>query len=379
MRVLRGLIRRRSVAGRRRGKGRGDVLHRSAAESRGLPEPALAADRVRGLLAALPASARRKRHRRDQRARHFRLPDRGVEHRDDDQSRARCAHADPASGSPRVGALGAVHGRDSRKNRRHLGLRRHRPRDRAAGQGHGHDASTCSRAPAEVARGLDLRSKAPAIPMARCPIATSPRRRRNPSCADSTSSSSRCRSPRKTEGLLGEPELRALPKGAFVLNPARGPLVQQAALLAVLRDGHLGGAALDTHYQYPLPAEASAVGFPARHPHAAHFRHHLLAALQRGPAEHLPPERAPLRRRRAAAQCHPARRPAMILTENHPRPHRPLHRPAEGHLHEVPRAPLRGVHRHRDRHRTHRPRRNLCRLLRSRAGAGHRRVLRADS
>jgi phosphoglycerate dehydrogenase-like enzyme len=66
----------------------------------------------------------------------------------------------------------------------------------------------------------------------------------------------------KTEGLLGEPELRTLPKGSCLLNPARGPLIQEAALLAVLRDGHLAGAALDTHYQYPLPAEHPLWGFP---------------------------------------------------------------------------------------------------------------------
>jgi len=66
----------------------------------------------------------------------------------------------------------------------------------------------------------------------------------------------------KTEGLLGEAELRALPQGAWLLNPSRGPLIQEAALLAVLRDGHLGGAALDTHYQYPLPAEHPLWGFP---------------------------------------------------------------------------------------------------------------------
>jgi phosphoglycerate dehydrogenase-like enzyme len=66
----------------------------------------------------------------------------------------------------------------------------------------------------------------------------------------------------KTDGLLGDRELRTLPRGAFLLNPARGPLVQEAALLAVLRDGHLGGAALDTHYQYPLPAEHPLWAFP---------------------------------------------------------------------------------------------------------------------
>jgi phosphoglycerate dehydrogenase-like enzyme len=67
---------------------------------------------------------------------------------------------------------------------------------------------------------------------------------------------------RKTEGLIREPELRMLPKGAWLLNPARGPIVCEAALLSVLRDGHLGGAALDAHYQYPLPADHPLWGFP---------------------------------------------------------------------------------------------------------------------
>ncbi|MSU23267.1 MAG: D-2-hydroxyacid dehydrogenase [Opitutus sp.] len=66
----------------------------------------------------------------------------------------------------------------------------------------------------------------------------------------------------KTEGLVSEQDLRTLPKGSYLLNPARGPLIQQTALLAVLRDGHLGGAALDTHYQYPLPPEHPLWGFP---------------------------------------------------------------------------------------------------------------------
>lgn len=65
-----------------------------------------------------------------------------------------------------------------------------------------------------------------------------------------------------TEGLIGEAELRKLPKGAFLLNPARGPIIRQEALLAVLRDGHLGGAALDTHYQYPMPADHPLWAFP---------------------------------------------------------------------------------------------------------------------
>lgn len=66
----------------------------------------------------------------------------------------------------------------------------------------------------------------------------------------------------KTEGLICEKDLRTLRKGAWLLNPARGPIIQEQALLAVLRDGHLGGAALDTHYYYPLPADHPLWKFP---------------------------------------------------------------------------------------------------------------------
>ncbi|MCC6391540.1 MAG: D-2-hydroxyacid dehydrogenase [Bryobacterales bacterium] len=60
---------------------------------------------------------------------------------------------------------------------------------------------------------------------------------------------------RATEGLIGERELRALPRTAYVLNPARGPIIQQAALLRALDEGWIAGAALDTHYAYPLPPD----------------------------------------------------------------------------------------------------------------------------
>ncbi len=65
-----------------------------------------------------------------------------------------------------------------------------------------------------------------------------------------------------TEGLIGERELRALPPRAFVLNPARGPIIQQEALLRALREKWIAGAALDTHYQYPMPPEHPLWKFP---------------------------------------------------------------------------------------------------------------------
>jgi phosphoglycerate dehydrogenase-like enzyme len=58
-----------------------------------------------------------------------------------------------------------------------------------------------------------------------------------------------------TRGLIGAAELAAVPRHAFVLNPARGPIIQEEALLAALREGQIAGAALDTHYYYPMPPE----------------------------------------------------------------------------------------------------------------------------
>ncbi len=65
-----------------------------------------------------------------------------------------------------------------------------------------------------------------------------------------------------TEGLIGERELRALPRRAWILNPARGPIIQQEALLNALRENRIAGAALDTHYQYPMPPEHPLWKFP---------------------------------------------------------------------------------------------------------------------
>ena len=56
-----------------------------------------------------------------------------------------------------------------------------------------------------------------------------------------------------SRGSIGERELRALKPSAFLLNPARGPLIEEAALLKALDNGWITGAALDTHYHYPLP------------------------------------------------------------------------------------------------------------------------------
>jgi phosphoglycerate dehydrogenase-like enzyme len=60
---------------------------------------------------------------------------------------------------------------------------------------------------------------------------------------------------RSTKGIVGESELHALSRSAFILNPARGPLIDEGALLKALREGWIAGAALDTHYYYPMPSD----------------------------------------------------------------------------------------------------------------------------
>lgn len=60
---------------------------------------------------------------------------------------------------------------------------------------------------------------------------------------------------RHTEGIVGDAELQALPRHAYLLNPARGPLIQEQSLLRALREHWIAGAALDTHYHYPMPPD----------------------------------------------------------------------------------------------------------------------------
>jgi phosphoglycerate dehydrogenase-like enzyme len=59
-----------------------------------------------------------------------------------------------------------------------------------------------------------------------------------------------------TRGLLGEAELRAMKRGALLVNVARGELIDHDALARALRDGRLGGAVLDVTDPEPLPAES---------------------------------------------------------------------------------------------------------------------------
>ncbi len=59
----------------------------------------------------------------------------------------------------------------------------------------------------------------------------------------------------QTENILNAQTLSLLAPGAVVINPGRGPLIDDAALLAALESGALGHATLDVFRREPLPVD----------------------------------------------------------------------------------------------------------------------------
>lgn len=58
-----------------------------------------------------------------------------------------------------------------------------------------------------------------------------------------------------SRGLIGARELELMKSSALLVNTSRGPIVEEKALIEAVRDGGIGGAAIDVYDQEPLPAE----------------------------------------------------------------------------------------------------------------------------
>ena len=65
-----------------------------------------------------------------------------------------------------------------------------------------------------------------------------------------------------TRGLIGREALRRMKPTAYLVNTARGPMVDTDALIDALRDGEIAGAALDVTDPEPLPAGHRLLGVP---------------------------------------------------------------------------------------------------------------------
>jgi D-2-hydroxyacid dehydrogenase (NADP+) len=60
----------------------------------------------------------------------------------------------------------------------------------------------------------------------------------------------------ETRGLIDAGMLALLPRGARIINVARGEIIDETAMIAALREQRLGGAYLDVFEKEPLPAES---------------------------------------------------------------------------------------------------------------------------
>jgi D-3-phosphoglycerate dehydrogenase len=85
-----------------------------------------------------------------------------------------------------------------------------------------------------------------------------------------------------THGLFNTEVFGKMKKGALLINTARGPLIDEDALVAALNSGQLGGAALDVVAVEPLPKESRLIGRDnvILTPHTAFYSVEALNELQ---------------------------------------------------------------------------------------------------
>lgn len=65
-----------------------------------------------------------------------------------------------------------------------------------------------------------------------------------------------------THQIVNRQIIRAMPRGSYLINVARGQVVDEPELISALEDGHLAGAGLDVTYTEPLPVDSDLWSLP---------------------------------------------------------------------------------------------------------------------
>ena len=86
----------------------------------------------------------------------------------------------------------------------------------------------------------------------------------------------------ETRGIVNASAFAKMKKGALIVNTARGPLIDEPALIAALDGGHIGGAALDVVTVEPLAKDSPLIGRDnvILTPHTAYYSVEALQELQ---------------------------------------------------------------------------------------------------
>lgn len=92
-----------------------------------------------------------------------------------------------------------------------------------------------------------------------------------------------------THSLFRAETIAKMKKGAYLINCARGPIVDEEALVASLQQNHLAGAALDVFSKEPLLADHPLRRFPRViiTPHAAWYSTQADHLLRANPARNI--------------------------------------------------------------------------------------------
>lgn len=87
----------------------------------------------------------------------------------------------------------------------------------------------------------------------------------------------------RTRGLIGAPELALMKPTATLINTSRGPIVDEPALIAALREGTIAAAGLDVYDREPLPADSELLSLPntVLLPHLGYVSEETLATMYR--------------------------------------------------------------------------------------------------